>query len=333
MKAFEYVDVKTVDEAIGALPPGGTMDVQRKVILKAGGIDLIDQLKERTIEPARLVNLSTVGDDLRYIRADGDAIRIGPLTTMAEVGKSSLLRERFPALADSAVKAATPQIRNVATVGGNICQRPRCWYFRANEFHCLKKGGDICFAKDTERGENQYHSIFGTDGPSMIVHPSNLGPALVAANAAIKVQGSQGERTIQAGDFFPMPEDRIEAEHNLRSDEVITEIVIPGGIRRSAYYDVREKQSHDWPLVAVAAVLLEDGWKVVMGAVAPIPWRAAKAEELLGGQGITEALATEAGEAATSGASPLTYNGYKVDLVKVAVRRALMKAAGMEVPA
>ncbi|MBI3735722.1 FAD binding domain-containing protein [Candidatus Sumerlaeota bacterium] len=330
MRAFEYVDVKSVDAAVKALPAGASMDEYgRKVMLKAGGIDLLDQMKEMMIAPERLVNLKAGEKDLKYIKEDGGKIAIGPLITLSELAKNPIIKEKFAALAQAAYRAATPQIRNVATVAGNLCQRPRCWYFRNNEFHCLKKGGDTCFAKE---GENQYHAVFGK-GPSYIVHPSNLAAPLVAVNAEIDIRGSKGNRVVKAADFFTMPDENPMKENVLEADEVIAEIRVPAGIKKSAYLDVREKQSYDWPLVAAAAALTDDGWQVVMGAVAPKPWRAKESEKILGKSVINEELAAKAGEAATAGANPLQYNKYKVDLIKVVVRRALLKAAGMEVTA
>jgi xanthine dehydrogenase YagS FAD-binding subunit len=330
MKAFQYVDARSIDAAIQALPADASMDdYGRKVMLKAGGIDLLDQMKERMIEPDTLVNMKPTEEALRYIRAEGAAIHIGPLTKMAELAGSALVRERYPALADAAGHAATPQIRAVATVGGNICQRPRCWYFRNAEFNCLKKGGDVCFAKE---GENQYHAIFG-DGPSFIVHPSNIAGALMAAGAEFVVRGRDGERTVRAEDFFVRPEQNVMVENVLKADEILSEIRVPGGIRASAHYEIREKQSYDWPLVAATAAQNEAGWQIVLGAVAPIPWRARAAEAALGNRAMTAALANQAAERAIAGAAPLRYNRYKLDLVKVAVRRALLEAAGMEATA
>jgi xanthine dehydrogenase YagS FAD-binding subunit len=330
MKAFEYVDVKSLDAAVKAIPADAdASEYNRKVFVKAGGIDLLDQMKERMLEPEKLVNLKSLEKDLRYIKVDGDMIKIGPLTPMAEVAKSAVVLEHFPALAEAAGSAATPQIRNIATIGGNLCQRPRCWYFRNSEFLCLKKGGDICFAKE---GENQYHAVFGK-GPSYIVHPSNVGPALLAVDAELAVKGAKGDRTIKMSEFFVMPEDNVMVENVLNADEIITEIRVPANLKRSAHYEVREKASYDWPLVAVSAAQTPEGWKVVMGAVAPIPWRAKQTETVLGNKAMTAELASEAAEAAIAGASPLRYNRYKLDLIKVAVRRTLMKAAGMEVPA
>ncbi len=330
MKPFQYVEVSSVDAAIRALPADASMEkYRREVMLKAGGIDLLDQMKERMLEPDRLVSLRGAEAELRGIKADGGALRIGALTTLAELAKNPLVKERFPALAEAAGSAANPQIRNVATVGGNLCQRPRCWYFRNSEFHCLKKGGDVCFAKE---GESQYHAVFGA-GPSYIVHPSNLGPAAAAVGAEFHIRGSKGSRVVRGEEFFVLPEVNVMAENVLNADEILTEVRIPDGIRRSAHYEIRDKQVYAWPLVAATSVLMEDGWKVVLGAVAPVPWRARQTETILGSRPITAALAAEAAEAAVVGAAPLRHNQYKLQLIKVAVRRSLMKAAGMEVPA
>lgn len=330
MKSFEYIDVKTLDEAVKALPADAFADeFNRPVALKAGGIDLLDQMKEQMLTPDKLVNLKGAESELRYIKEDAGSILIGPLVTLSELAKSPIIQKNYPALAQAALRAATPQIRNVATVAGNLCQRPRCWYFRNEEFLCLKKGGDTCFAKE---GENQYHAVFGK-GPSYIVHPSNLGSPLVAINAEFDVVGSKGKRVVNANDFFVMPDENPMIENRLEADEIIAQVRIPKDTPQSAYLDVREKQSYDWPLVAVSAALTNDGWKVVMGAVAPVPWRASEAEKILGSKAMTPELAAEAGEAAIAGANPLQYNRYKLDLIKVVVRRALLKAAGMEVPA
>lgn len=327
MKAFEYVDVDSAEAAVKQLPAGVADEYKRDTFLKAGGIDLLDQMKERMLEPDKLLNLRPAEESLRYIKVDGDVIRIGPLTTMHELATNAEIKKRFAALATSADQAATPQIRNVATVGGNLCQRPRCWYFRNAEFNCIKKGGDVCFAKE---GENQYHGVFGR-GPSYIVHPSNLGPALVAVDADIDVHGPDGKRTIKASKFFTMPSDNVMRENVLESDDVITEIRVPANLKGSSYVDFREKQSYDWPLVASAAVHTPAGWKVVLGAVAPVPWQSEPAEAVLGNKSITPELAASAGAAAIKGATPLRYNAYKLDLIKAAVRRSVLEAAGMEV--
>lgn len=328
MKAFEYVPVKSVEEAARLLPSGVSRErYGREVMLKAGGIDLMDQMKERMIEPSRLINLRSIENELRYVEFEDDGtLRIGALATLNQIGRDPNVRRLHPGLAEAAASAATPQIRNVATAGGNLTQRPRCWYFRASEFKCLKKGGDVCFAKE---GENQYHAIFGS-GPSYIVHPSNLALPLVAGDGEIRVISRQGARTIRAREFFVTPDEDVMNENVLGTEDVITELRVAGGITASGYYEVREKLSYDWPLVSAAVAKRPQGWSVVLGAVAPIPWRAEAAEALLGTREMTRELAAMAGEAAAEGATPLRHNLYKVDLIKVAVKRCLLRAAGME---
>ena len=229
-------------------------------------------------------------------------------------------------------EVGTPQIRNVGTVGGNINQRPRCWYFRNEEFACLKKGGSTCFAVD---GENQYHAIFG-DGPCHIVHPSSLAVPAVALNAKFRLVGPAGERVVEAGDYFQMPDRNLFGETVLASNELLTHVTLPApGALRMATYEVRFKQSHDWPL-AFASVALSmsgdtvRGARVVMGAVAPIPWRSPAAEAALTGKRFTEEAAMTAADAAVQGAKPMTLNSYKVQIARTAVKRAIMKAAGLK---
>jgi xanthine dehydrogenase YagS FAD-binding subunit len=230
----------------------------------------------------------------------------------------------------------TPQIRNMGTVGGNIMQRPRCWYFRNEEFNCLKKGGSRCFAVE---GENQYHAIFG-DGPCHIVHPSSLAVPVIAYGGRFRVIGPNGAREIEAGQFFQLPNANLYGETVLQPDEIITHVLLPapapstslGASQRSALYEVRFKQSHDWPLAAAAVNLVMSGAtvksaRVVMGAVAPIPWRAQGAERVLAGKTITEAVAVEAANAAVAGARPMSGNAYKIQIAKTAVKRAILAAS------
>lgn len=321
MKPFDLAIADTLSGALKAMGNGYKA--------KAGGIDLLDRLKERTEESDKLVSLSRLREDvLRGVKeADGGAV-IGPLTTLRELGESELLLKKFPALALSAADAATPQIRAVATAGGNICQRPRCWYYRSLDFPCLKKRGAKCYAVD---GENHYHALFG-GGPCYIVHPSNIAPPLVAAGAQFDIEGPKGKRTIAAGDFFVLPEKSMYAENVLGADELITAIRIPKWPVKSAYVEFREKQSFDWPLAACAAVHDGTKWNVVMGAVAPIPWRAGKAEEALkDAKEITPELAEKAADAALDGAQPMTQNAWRLKLARAAVRRALLLADGKEI--
>jgi len=298
-------------------------------VFKAGGIDLIDHLKEHLVEPPRVVDLKTIpGLDGITAAADG-SLRIGPLATLARVAADAGVRKSHAALAQACAEAASPQIRNVATVGGNLLQRPRCWYYRLESYQCLKKGGDVCFAVG---GENRYHAVFG-GGPSYAVHPSNAAVPLLAFGASFILEGEQGSRTVPASEFFTSPAKDPERENQLRPGEILTEIRVPAAAGvRSVYQDVRERAAFDWPLVSAAVALKVEGGvvreaRVVLGAVAPVPWRSAKAEQALVGKPLEEATAAAAARAAVFGATPLSDNGYKVGLVQTLVRRALMSIA------
>ena len=299
----------------------------------AGGVDLLDLLKQNIVAPTTLVNLKGLkGLDAIDVATDG-GLKIGPLVKLHALATHPLIREKYAALADSANEAATPQIRNLATVGGNLLQRPRCWYFRHPDVHCLKKGGERCYAVG---GLNRYHAILG-GGPSFIVHPSNLAPALIALGASVQLAGPAGRRSIELEQFFTLPKIDPSRENVLQASEVITEIVVPAPPvdSRSVYLEAREKQSFDWPLVSVAAVVATDHGRVartariVMGAVAPIPWRAPQAEQVIVGARVNYELATRAADAALAGAAPLSENGYKVPIAKALVRRAILRAVGV----
>jgi len=237
----------------------------------------------------------------------------------------------YPALSAAAIEVGTPQIRNQATVGGNLNQRPRCWYFRNEEFVCLKKGGNTCFSIT---GENQFHAILG-GGPSFIVHPSSLAVPSLAYGATFRLVGPKGERLVPASEYFTPPSKNVRTENVLAPDEILTHVILPPpGDVKSGHYEVRYKASHDWP-IAFATVLVSlngstvKSARVVMGAVAPIPWRSRPAEDALVGKTITETTAAAAAEAALKGAHPLSQNAYKIDVAKVAVKRAILRAAGI----
>ena len=278
----------------------------------------------------RKVNLKSVRD-LRYVRADAKGLKLGALATLAEIANSADVKARWPGLAQAALSVGTPQIRNVATIGGNLCQRPRCWYYRGLEFHCLKKGGDHCFAED---GENRYHAIFG-DGPCHIVHPSDCAPALIALGARMTITGADGKkRDLDVESFFTMPDQVVERENVLHPNDIVTEITVPAPAAgaKSLYLKLREKQSFDFALASVAIAGRVDGGKwtdvrVVLGGVAPKPWRSKAAEDALNGKRIEDATARAAGEAAVKAAKPMRDNAYKVQLARVAVARAAMSLA------
>jgi xanthine dehydrogenase YagS FAD-binding subunit len=326
MNKFEYVNVKSLEQAVSLLPS----DDFHRVKIKAGGVDLLDEMKERLYEPRRLVNIRHVSG-LDYVKEDvQQGLRLGPLATLTQVAEHPIIRERYRILVDSITNIATPQIRNMATIGGNICQRPRCWYYRSAQFHCLRKAGDLCYAQN---GENKYHAIFAND-LCAIVHPSGVATALMALGAKLKILGSTGTRLVAMDDFFVTPDVDILRENILKPNELISEIIVPRprANTRSHYLKQKEKEAFDWPTAEVAVALtLKSGVctraRVVLGAAAPIPWRARDAEKALLGKPITEARAAEAARRATSGATPLEQNKYKIPLFQAIVRRAILAAA------
>jgi xanthine dehydrogenase YagS FAD-binding subunit len=323
VKTFEWADPTSVEQAVQLTVKGSAF--------KAGGVDLVDLMKERLFEPTRLVNIREL-KDLNFINASDKGLEIGPLVTLAQISEHEAINKQYRALAQAAGHAATPQIRNMATVGGNLLQRPRCWYFRHEEFHCRKKGGERCFAQD---GENQYHAIFN-NGLCAIVHPSAAAVALLALGGSIDILAADGkQRTVPLEEFFVLPSVDLHRENKLEPGELITRIRVPAlpATSRSFYIKQGEKESFDWPVAEAAVVLDMDGdtcksASVVMGAASPVPRRAKEAEAALVGRKIDEAIAKEAAEAALAEATPLGQNGYKVPLHKVILSRTILSAAG-----
>jgi len=302
----------------------------RLAVIKAGGIDLLDHLKEGLIDPDVLI-------DVRRVRAagakapidvSGDTVRIEAGTTLAEIAHSAELAKAAPALVYAVESAASPQVRNAATAAGNLLQRPRCWYYRNEQFNCLKKGGATCFAVE---GENRYHAIFG-DGPCHIVHPSNLAPALWVCDATVHIVGAE-QPSIPIRYLYHTPDKGVRSENNLPPGAVITHITCKPA-KASGFYAIKEKQSFDWPVVAAAVALELDGTViksavVCAGAVAPIPWELRNVASALRGVDVADdAALTKACAGASAGAKPMTDNGYKVKLLPVAVKRAVLIAAG-----
>lgn len=334
MKSFEWVSPTSISEAVSLLKPvGGDVDTQPRPL--AGGQDLLTTMKEYLTQPVRVVNLKNIRG-LDRIESDGKkGLRIGALVTVAQVEENAEVRRSFPGLAEAAHSVATQQIRNLGTVGGNLCQRPRCWYFRLEEAVCLKKGGTECFAA---AGENKYHAILG-GGPSYIVHPSDLAPMLMALGASVNVAGPSGQRTIPLDKFFILPSENVRRENVLQNDEIITEIQVPASAfaTHSTYMKFKERESLDFALSSVAAAVELGANKsvkqarIVLGGVAPIPWRAAKAESFLAGKALNKETLSEAARLALDGAEPLAKNAYKIPLTQTLVHRALMKAVGVTV--
>ena len=324
MNRFAFVDCTTVDQALAELKDGA--------VLKAGGIDLLDLMKDGIVSPPRLINIRNVRG-LRGITVTDDGLHLKPLVTLAEISEHPQIRRNYSALSDAAGHAATPQVRNMATLGGNIMQRPRCWYFRSSDFDCKKKGGSSqeCHAHD---GENQYHAVMN-NGTCASVHPSSTAVPLLAMDAQIQITGKHGKRTVKMSDFYVAPEKSLLNETVLQPDEIITEVFVPQPERgtRSAYQKYGEKESFDWPLADAGIVLVMDGDKcrkaaVVLGVAAPTPIRSQQAEEALTGATINETTARAAAKAAMQSATPLSQNGYKVQLFQTAIYRTILLAAG-----
>lgn len=325
MKNFEYISAKNYESATAYLAGEGRKDT----LVKAGGVDVMDRLKERLAQPERVLNLQPIQPLPMIIPTDVTDLTIDAMTTLAALAMNPSVITHFPALATAASEAASPQIRSVATIGGNLCQKPRCWYYRSQDFQCLKKGGSTCFAV---HGDNRYHAIIGA-GACHIVHPSSIAIPLLAHAASIRIiaskNGKPTEREIPIDNFYRVPPNPQDDEHVLEPGELIRFIDVPLNMAgpRSAFVEIREKQAFDWPL-AMCAVNLNDKAqpRVVLGAVAPIPWRAKKIEEMLVNADISEALIEKCGAAAKEGAQPLSHNKYKVDLISVAVMDAIRKA-------
>jgi xanthine dehydrogenase YagS FAD-binding subunit len=320
MQAFEYANPATLQDALGLL---GAEWGQTDVL--AGGTDLLSLMKEYLHTPKRVVNIKGI-KELQGIQKTAAGLRIGALATMDEVAANAEIRNEYKSLADAAAGIPSPQIRHMGTAGGDLCQRPRCWYYRQG-FGLLgtDKGQPL-----VPEGENKYHAIFG-GGPAYFVSASSLGPALIALGASVKLVSAKGSRDVPASKFFVIPKDEKTREIALRPNEILTEINVPGAATKSATYEVRQKEALDWPLAAAAVALVMNGAavtsaKVVLGHVAPTPWEAAAAGKYLAGKTITAATAEAAGKAAVEGAQPLSQNAYKVQLAKVAVKRALLDA-------
>ena len=326
MKPFEHVNPANEKEAVAALSP-----MYEKSLPIGGGQDLLARMKDYITQPDRLVNVKNL--DATVARLNG-GLRIGSAMKMVDVAEHPEIARLYPAVSAAAIEVGTPQIRNQGTVGGNINQRPRCWYFRNEEFVCYKKGGNRCFSPS---GENQFHAILG-GGPTYIVHPSSLAVPFVAYDATFRLLGPRGERMVKAADYFTMPtRENVERENVLEPNELLTHVILPApGSVKTGHYEVRYKAAHDWPIAFATVILAMSGStvqnaRVVMGAVAPVPWRSKEAEAALAGKKVTPETAVAAADAALAKAEPLSRNAYKVQVAKTAVERAILKAAGLPI--
>ena len=328
MKAFEWANATSVDEAVKLLVPlavSERADPDDKPRPMGGGQDLLTTMKAYITRPPRVVNLKTIAGLNGIAATPNGGLRIGALVTLTQLGADPRVQKDYPGLAEAVHAIATPQIRNLGTVGGNLGQRPRCWYFRLDGVNCLKKGGTDCYAKP---GENKYNAIFATDGPCVIVHPSDLAPMLTALGATVAVTGPGGPRTIPIAKFFHLPADgSVRTENVLGDGDVVTEITLPPAAGRSTYLKFKERESLDFAMASVAAVVSPGKVSLVLGGVAPVPWRCEAAERFLAGKTLDEATIAKAAALTTDGAKPLAKNGYKVPLTQTLVRRALTRLA------
>jgi len=324
MEAFEYARQKSIQEAIKLLT--GTEEGARAL---AGGTDLISLMKDGVAKSPRLVSLQHL-NELKGITFRGESgLRLGAGVTLDELIENAEVRSHYPALIQAAEGVRSPQIRSMGTVGGDLCQRPRCWYYRAGYgLLAVYKGKPL-----VPDGDNRYHAILGNSGPAYFVSPSSLAPILIALNAHLKIHGPQGQREVSVMNFFVTPKQEGELEHSLKPGEIVTEVLVPPAENlKMAIYEVRQKEALDWPLAAAAVVLkLEGGTvqsaSVVLGHVAPVPWPSPGAANELNGKSVNEDVAWAAGQAALVEATPLSRNAYKVQLARVAVKRAILRAA------
>jgi xanthine dehydrogenase YagS FAD-binding subunit len=323
MENFAYASPYSVKDATGMLS-----NKWGEVEVLAGGTDLISMMKEYLVTPRLVVNVKGI-KDLHGIAAGKNSVRIGAAVTLDEIAENQMIAKSLPALHAAALGVSSPQIRNMGTIAGDLCQRPRCWYFRQG-YGLFGKGPD---GKSlVSNGENRFHAILGNSGPAQFVSASSFGPALVALGATIRLASSTGTRDVEAEKFFVTPSADGAREIALLPNEMITEIHVPLGTT-NATYEVREKAALDWPLAAASVSLKMNGStiesaRVVLGHVAPTPWVAQAAAQSLAGKSLSAAVAEAAGKQATDGATPLSQNGYKVRLAQVAVKRALLATTG-----
>ena len=325
MEKFSYVNATSLEQVTSLLSESGWGEV----MLIAGGTDLLAELKEYIETPKTLINLKTL-PGMDSIEADASGLKIGALATVADIAMHPTIQHHYTVLSQAAGSVATPQIRNVGTLGGNLCQRPRCWYYRDEATHCLKKGGDICYAVD---GLSKYHAILGGD-PVYIVHPSDLAPALIALGASVKIVGPNGEKDMSLEEFFTLPAADPFRENVLEPNEIVVGVSVPAPKpnTKSFYLKAREKGAPDFALSSVAGVFEMDGKtcktaSIVLGGVAPAPWRSKEAEAAVTGKMIDASVSQQAGADAVKDAQPLNDNAYKVTLTRNLVSRAAMMAA------
>jgi xanthine dehydrogenase YagS FAD-binding subunit len=319
---FAYARPETVDDAITALVDGNAA-------LHAGGTDLLGCLRDQVFTTDTVVSLSSLRELTGVRRTNDGGLRIGAMTRIADIAGHADIRRHYRVLAQAAAEVGSPQLRQQGTLGGNLCQKPRCWYYRG-DFHCLRKGGNKCFAVT---GENQYHAIFG-GANCFIVHPSDTAPALVALDAAVVIRGPQGTRRIPVADLHVPPAENPTRETVLEPGEIIVDIVLPPppeGLY-SSYRKIRTRRAWDFAIAGCALALAFDNGqvrdcRVVLSGAAPVPWRSRETEEAIRGQPLDADVIARAAEAAVSPAQPMSNNAYKVPLFRGMIEEELRKAA------
>ena len=321
MKEFRIAQPKTVEELAALLA-----ETKEKVAIMAGGTDLIDELKSGVAGPDIVIDIQGI-EALAGVARDKDGLRIGPITTVAALAEDPAVARDYRILKEAALSLATPQLRNSGTVGGNLCQRPRCWYYRDPEVVCRKKGGSSCFAF---RGRNKYHAIIGGSG-CFIVYPSDLAPALISLGAKVTVGSAKGDKVMPLEDFYKPPSVNVRKENVLADDEFLKEIRVPAPKpgQKGAYVKLKERGTWDFAVASAAVTGVVGGGAfseiaIVAGGIAPVPWRMKTAEDILRGKPVTEALVRQAADEALKAATPLAENAYKKDLTAVAIRRAVL---------
>ncbi len=335
MNRFSWYDATTVEEALIQVNATVSQTLQHQApvnaaVFKSGGIDLLDLMKEGLSEPQMIINIKNIEglDQITYERRKG--LRIGTNTTLSQIASDERIKADYFALHLSVIQAATPQLRNISSIGGNLLQRTRCWYFRSIDHPCLRKGGSTCFARN---GENEHHAILENDS-CVSVHASSVATALMAFNARVEITGTRGrKREVPMEKFFILPEEELGRETILEPKELITAVIIPPVTTdtRSYYINQGTKESHDWPLADVAVVMELSGAicksaVIVLGAAAPVPLKSKSAAQALIGISVNGESAAIAADAAMLEASPLAKNGYKVPLFKSIIKRTILKS-------
>jgi xanthine dehydrogenase YagS FAD-binding subunit len=325
MREFKIAEPRTVDELAALLA-----ETRETVALMAGGTDLLDELKSGVATAGLVVDLQKVAG-LNGIATDKGGLRVGAMTRVVELAEDATVARDYPSLKQAALSLATPQLRNVGTVGGNLCQRPRCWYYRDPQVVCRKKGGFNCYAF---QGRNKYHAIFG-GGSCFIVFPSDLAPALISLGAGVTIGSAKSDKVVPLDAFYALPDVDVRRENRLEKGQFLKDVRVPApkAGQRASYVKLKERGTWDFALVsaAVAGVVkagVFEEIKIVLGGVAPVPWRLEKAEGVLRGKPVSEALVRQAADAALQDASPLRENGFKTDLVFAALKEAVLAAAG-----